>query len=185
MSMQIKVSKADFRGDPGLFGFLGRTIGKGARALGGLGIPGVSTAASFVGAALPGKRSLPGTGFSVPGGESAFIQNARARSRAKSVTNVPGFRGGLQRLIPGGATGLEVAAAAADQIGCPTGFHANKTDYFTKAEGFIPAGSKCVRNRRRNPLNPGAASKAISRIAAAKRATKALGRVTIRKECPS
>jgi hypothetical protein len=38
-----------------------------------------------------------------------------------------------------------------------------------------------VKNRRRNPLNPKAASRAISRLESAKRAVKDLGRVSIRK----
>jgi len=172
MSMQIQVARNEFSGDPGFFGF----IGKAARKIGGRII-----GATPVGAAIQtgiqfargrGKRrSLPGTGivggnqFDLPGGgDSAFITDARERSR--------------QRNASAGAT-----AQAETTLACPKGFHPNKSDYCTKAEGWIAEGTRCVRDRRRNPLNPGAASKAISRISAAKRATKALGRVTIRKDC--
>ncbi|GAG96208.1 unnamed protein product, partial [marine sediment metagenome] len=40
---------------------------------------------------------------------------------------------------------------------------------------------KQVKNRRRNPLNPRALDRSLSRITSAKRASKKLSRVTIRK----
>jgi len=83
---------------------------------------------------------------------------------------------GAQRLIPGGATGLGA--------GCPSGFHPNKSDYFLRSGAHVAKGTRCVRNRRRNPLNPRAASRAISRIVSAKKATKMLGRVTVRSAVP-
>jgi len=67
-------------------------------------------------------------------------------------------------------------------IGCAKGHHPNKSDYFLRDGTFVPAGSRCVKDRRRNPLNVRAASRAISRIASAKTATASLGRVTIRKK---
>lgn len=59
------------------------------------------------------------------------------------------------------------------------GYHLNKTGYYTKG-GYVAAGSRWVRNRRRNPLNPRALSRSISRISSAKNAAKFLGRVTVR-----
>ena len=64
----------------------------------------------------------------------------------------------------------------------PAGYHWNRQGYFTKSEGWIPEGTKLVKNRRRNPLNPKAASRAIARLESAKNATKTLSRVTIRKK---
>jgi len=60
------------------------------------------------------------------------------------------------------------------------GTHVNKTSYYTR-QGFVPAGSKCVSNRRMNPLNPRALSRAMRRITSAKGAASVLGRITIRK----
>ena len=53
-------------------------------------------------------------------------------------------------------------------IECPKGYHPNKSAYYTSA-GYHPKGSKCVKNRRRNPLNPRALGRAISRIDAGKK----------------
>jgi hypothetical protein len=50
----------------------------------------------------------------------------------------------------------------------PSGFHWNKSDYFLKDGTFVPKGTKIVKNRRRNSLNP-----------------RALGRITIRSSCPA
>jgi hypothetical protein len=69
-----------------------------------------------------------------------------------------------------GAPGAPSAAAAGvgTKIACPSGFHANKSGYHTMA-GFVPKGSRCVRDRRRNPMNPRALDRAISRVDSGKR----------------
>jgi hypothetical protein len=73
------------------------------------------------------------------------------------------------------------------KICCPSGWHPNKTAYFTRGirDGggprWIPAGTKCVRNRRTNPLNPSALSRAGSRLYQGKQANKWLQKVTIPK----
>ena len=76
------------------------------------------------------------------------------------ATRTPGIVGAAQRIVPGGATGFEVMGAG---IGCPSGFHPNKSSYMTQA-GFVEKGTRCVRNRRRNNLNPRALRRAGSRI---------------------
>lgn len=91
----------------------------------------------------------------------------------------PGPVGAVQRFLPGGRTGM-MDAPAGTRIACPSGHHPNKSDYTLLDGSFIAKGSRCVKNRRRNPLNPRAASRAIARIASAKKATAMLGRVTIR-----
>lgn len=53
--------------------------------------------------------------------------------------------------------------------------HLNRSGYFTKA-GYVAPGTKCVANRRRNPLNPRALSRAMSRVHGAQKAIKALVR---------
>lgn len=75
----------------------------------------------------------------------------------------------------GGTTG----APAQNGAGCGKGFHPNKTGYFT-AQGYVAPGSRCVKNRRRNPLNPRALSRSIARISSAKNAAKFLSRVSVR-----
>lgn len=102
-----------------------------------------------------------------------------ARSISSQQVPIPGFIPGIQRFVPGGATGMMDAPSVA----CPTGWHPNKSDYYTQ-EGFVPKGSRCVKNRRRNALNPGALTRAVGRVSSAKKANQILGRITIRKKCP-
>jgi hypothetical protein len=52
--------------------------------------------------------------------------------------------------------------------GAPKGFHLNKADYFLRDGTFVPKGSKWVRNRSRNPLNPRALQRAVARVDAGK-----------------
>lgn len=67
---------------------------------------------------------------------------------------------------------------------CPSGYHRNKHGYFLESGHFVPKGSKCVRNRRMNPLNPRALDRSLRRMKGAERFVKsyekALG-VTTRK----
>ena len=62
-----------------------------------------------------------------------------------------------------------------------SGYHLNKSEYFLKSGEFVPEGSRLVRNRKRNPANARATSRAISRIVGAKNYAKSLSRVSIRK----
>jgi len=79
-----------------------------------------------------------------------------------------------------GATEFEMRAGKAS--GWP-GYHWNKADYFLRSGEFVPAGTRSVRNRRRNPMNPRATSNAISRVKGAKRFAASLSNITIRKKC--
>lgn len=166
-------SAAIVRGDPGLFGFLkkaGKAIVGGAVgfATGGVGgaVAGVAstlqrkTVKQAVAAptmtALPSTRQLlpplpvPGTGLAL---QSPFaLQNGGAM-----------------------ATKAQADAARCKSMSCPSGFHPNKADYFLKDGTFVPAGTRCVKNRRRNPLNPRALDRSLGRIAATGKAVKALG----------
>ena len=97
----------------------------------------------------------------------------RAPRRGVPVVGVPGLRGVLERFIPTGATGLQVADATGG--GCPQGFHPNKSDYMTKG-GFVAEGSKCVKNRRRNLSNGRANKRALRRINAWDKQDRQLGK---------
>ncbi len=187
MSMALKVSKANaganfsslgsgqFVGDPGLFGFIGKAIKTAAGFIPG---PIGTVARSFfptrptappvfqgppVSLAGPSFPTFPRTG-------GFFPQNVP--QEAGTPSGQPTAGGGPARFFPGGETGLGT--------GCASGFHPNKTAYFTKA-GFVAKGSKCVKNRRRNPLNPRAASRAIGRLESASKATRRITKLTERK----
>ena len=92
----------------------------------------------------------------------------------------PGVIGFGQRAIPGGATGYQAPPPNGG-----TGYHLNKTGYFLKDGTFVAPESRWVKNRRRNPGNMRALSRSLGRIKSAKRMTKALGLITIRKTCPT
>ncbi len=109
------------------------------------------------------------------------------------ISCAPGFRRGpdgncirsgvvgvFERTLPGGATGLQPIMTGS---GCPSGMHPNRSSYFTQSEGFIEKGTKCVSNRRRNPLNPRAARRSMSRLTAL---SKEMGRLekTLRRIAP-
>jgi len=81
-----------------------------------------------------------------------------------------------------GMNGDPMAMRAGTASGWP-GYHWNKSDYFLRSGEFVPAGSKSVKNRRRNPMNPRATSNAITRVKGAKRFAASLSNITIRKKC--
>src|SRR5262249_12265135 len=104
------------------------------------------------------------------------------RGTATGAVGGPGLGGSIQIgggqgfKLAGGATaggGAGVVSLDETDTGSPApgavpvctikGYHFNKRGYFTKA-GFVPAHSKCVKNRRRNPLNPRALHHAASRM---------------------
>jgi len=166
------------RGDPGLFdvfkritrGAIGFATGGPGGALRGLISPTRAPRGIIDGGRPP---RLPPVGTVVrPGGG------------VTPIINIPGVKGILQRAIPGGATGLGVPGAVFRDIagispvvggGCPSGFHPNKSSYFTQA-GFVPQGSKCVRNRRRNLSNGRANTRSLRRMAAWDKQERRLGK---------
>ena len=192
MSMAVKMSTTaqrsmpgiGYQGDPGIFGFLGGIAKKVTGAVSRLNIPFVSGGAGLVSGALGGilGRKTAKTRQAARAGLAAGLIPFEGRTfpgQGPRGMPVPGIRGAVQRFLPGGATGFETNGA-----GPPgPGYHVNKSDYFLKDGTFIPKGSTWVKNRRRNPLNPRALSRAMSRLTSAKNAAKALGRITIRKEC--
>jgi len=135
--------------------------------------------------APPRSRSVP---FALPRLPTRVVGGVVAGHRIVPDT---GQRGGPRRFGPASKASRRMAAralAAAPMevmeagmmIACPQGYHPNKSGYYTQ-EGYIEEGSRCVKNRRRNALNPRALTRAVGRIKSAKTASKILGRITIRK----
>lgn len=65
---------------------------------------------------------------------------------------------------------------------CPAGSHKNKSAYWRRENGtwvYVLPGTRCVRNRRRNPLNPRAADRAIGRLRSASRFGKYLAKIDL------
>lgn len=173
MSMAIKLARSSSqggigtgrnvsRGDPGLFGTLGKLAGGAVGFL--TGGPAGAVAGYKAGGALGG---LIEGGGSKP----AVATPAFAPATSYPVVGSPGITGALQRFVPGGATGYQVNASAAGSggAGCPKGHRPNKSSYFLRDGTFVPAGTKCVKSRRRNPANPRALDRALGRLNSAKR----------------
>ena len=83
-----------YRGDPGLFGFLGKVVKTGLGVVSKLGIPGVSGVAGIArgflggGRPMPVSRAAPFQAF--PGGQRMM----------------PGIPAAVHRAVPGGRTGM-------------------------------------------------------------------------------
>ncbi len=155
MSIAIKSARARTQGalrapggmgDPGLFSFLGGIAKRAVSFIPGVG-PIISTAMDVL---SPGQR--PGVAPRLP------IPSLR-----------PGGPG--QQVRAFGTPGIQAPAGAVAEagIGCPSGYHPNKSDYFLKDGSYVPKGSRCVKNRRRNPMNARALSSAVTRINGGKR----------------
>ena len=185
MSMAIKVAKAqagvpsaiDFRGDPGLFGFLGKTISKVAGVASRF-LPGPAGAIAGTIAGTIAGRAAGAVPVSFPTGREPIII-----SRFQQALPRPP-RINLPFISPKGV-GLSLGEQMAEIVtgangGAPSGFHLNKSDYFLRDGTFVPKGTRLVKNRRRNPNNPRANSRALKRITSAKKAQKALDSVTIK-----
>ena len=180
-----------FVGDPGIFSFLGKAAKTVGGFIGGaagmatgivskLGIPVVSGVAGmvsqFVGrGAIPGASTQPAPlAFQIPGP----IPPAPAYAPGGVIT--PYGAATVGTAFAGAAPQIAGAVPATGSVG---GYHLNKSSYFLMDGTFIPAGTKWVKNRRRNPGNMRALSRSLSRITSAKKMTQALGRITIRKKC--
>lgn len=181
-------------GDPGLFGFLGNAIkgtiggfltggpagailGGAAATVGSLGGPKTVKQAKYANVLQVATRGAPypTPTFSRPG-TGMFGGTVPSRPALQAGSGVyigPGGAAvGKYNMAPGAPAPHAAAAAAPGPCGIK-GHHMNKTTYCTR-EGWVERGTKCVRNRRRNPLNPRALSRAMSRVASAQRAVKAI-----------
>jgi len=137
------------------------------------GDPGLWDIFKKVGRAIPGPI---GMAFDVFGGGGGKVPG-RPTAGPGSFPLGPTMGTDLMR---GPAPGSMVAAN-----GCPapmSGYHLNKSDYFLKSGEYVPEGSRYVRNRKRNPANARATSRAISRVVGAKRYAQSLSRISVRKK---
>jgi len=194
--MSMAISRAKYTGDPGFFGDIFRGI-KGA--VGGItgGPLGMLAggARGFMGGRQPpiptaGPGAVPldplrGTMAQIrarTGASEAQVHAAiseKAEMKLRGGRTFFGAEGGLPPITFGGT---RVAAEMGAMMGGP-GYHLNKSSYFLMSGEFVPEGSRMVKNRKRNPANARATSRAISRITGAKTYAKSLGRISIRKKC--
>jgi len=184
MSMQIKIARAQTQGsgrvmpgvgDPGFFGDVGSFFGGVAKRV-AKSVPGP------VGAIA--RELFPNGGGQMgpprPGGGIATNGMITTFQEATRQVPTPGVGGTFERFFPGGKSGFTEVAVNG---GCAAGHRPNKTDYFLNDGTFVQKGSRCVKIRRRNPLNPKALDRAIGRIVSAKAKETKLKRITIRKKC--
>lgn len=175
MSLSIKSARLANRGPANMQGgILGDLWGAAKGAVGGA-----------VGAVFRGGNPLAGAvGGAVRGfkGGPAPIRALPIPGIAGSGSVVPGptfgFAGPNGQNGGGGAYAVSPAGTV---IACPRGTHANASDYFLKDGSFIAKGSRCVQNRRRNPMNPRALGRAISRVESGKRWQSKLGEITTKR----
>jgi hypothetical protein len=184
------------RGDPGFLDGLWNGI-KGA--VGGL-ISGGPAGAIVGGVAglAGGKKASSGGGFFgtaltqmrgfAPDGPSILSPQINIGNRAMpGGAPVPGLpsmppmfsdpnRGNTTQGGTSGGTDWDMGSPANGRR-CNVGHHWNKSGYYTKRYGYIPKGTVCVKNRKRNPLNPRAASRALSRLTSTRKAMKGIERL--------
>jgi hypothetical protein len=163
----------------------GAVAGGVLAAAGGGGSP---TAPPVTPIARTGGFAAPNFGGLVPVRQQDPIQEAiqeaqGRRTRAFTGLQLGPFEVGVEREAFGDTPMFAPSGAQGAAGGCPAGFRPNKTQYFLKDGTFVPRGSRCVRVRRRNSLNPRALQKAISRVEGFKKATKKASRITVRKKC--
>jgi len=191
MSLSNKMAKANYMGDPGLFGDIWGGIKKIGRVatgvVGGLGIPIVSGVARTAGGILfggsprnviPGASTFPSMPSGLPISMATTLQGYAPPGVAQGVSIGQRFRTAGQALVPGGVEPFGMQAGPA-----MSGYHWNKSGYFLMDGTYIPPGSKLVKNRKRNPGNMRALSRSLGRIKSAKKMAAVLGTVTIRKTC--
>lgn len=165
MSLAIKAARSGgrayqpqvggMRGDPGLFGAIGGFL-KGA-------------AGSLIGGGNPIAGGIRGAVSGWKGPTQPRMPAPPQIAAPPRGVNLP-FRGARGAGVPSPVGRISVGEVqAGTKIACPSGFHANKSDYFLRDGTYVPKGSKCVKNRRRNPMNPRALDRAIGRMNSAKR----------------
>lgn len=188
MSLAMRQARYSAVGDPGLFGFIGKALGTVAK-IGGAIVPGIGgTVLKTVGNVLVPTKSVSmakaTAAQSLPVLRSSNTQPYFAGLPSsppvlKAGSGVSIGPGGVQigsyaPQLPAqsGTSGALVGSGAGTP--CTAGYHYNKTAYYTKRYGVVEKGSVCVKNRRRNPLNPRALSRAMSRVKSAQKAVKCL-----------
>jgi hypothetical protein len=144
-------------GDPGLFGFLGKV---GKAALGGaVGLATGGLQGAISGAVTPFVGSRPAASVPQGPGRPPALNLPMVAPRGAGFTTPVGRVSMFEKPSSNGV---------GTKLACPSGFHANKADYFLRDGTFVPAGTKCVKNRRRNPMNVRALRSSVARIDSAK-----------------
>jgi hypothetical protein len=168
MSLAVKQARFVARGDPGLFGSIGKFLGGVVKTVAGVG-----------GALLPGPVGIGLRAISRIGAPQ--IQPPAPMAR---FLPAPMPIRGRAVAPPAALAGMVQAPGLGAIIACPPGFKANKSSYFLMDGSFIEKNTKCVRVRRRNPANSRATDRAIGRIESAKKMAARLGRIRITPACP-
>lgn len=174
MSLAIKAGRMSSQGgmagrvrsgDPGLWSSIKKIGGAVAGFVTGGPVGAIAgyTAASGGG----GSPSLPISNFGTGPGMTTI-----------PVKPTPGFAGAAARALPGGKTGYEVQVPAG---GKPSGYRLNKSGYFLRDGTYVAPGTKWVKIRRRNSMNPRALSRAISRVDGGKAIQHKLAQITTAK----
>lgn len=150
-----------YRGDPFLGGLF-KAVGKGISTVAGVAskvLPGPfgTVAGAVSNITGGGGRGAPPASPRITGPLNAVanIQQRALQGTQIPAIPVPGVKGTIQRLLPGGESGYMSA-------GTPSGYHWNKSGYWT-SEGYVAKGTKLVRNRSQNPANVRALRRAIRR----------------------
>lgn len=178
MSLMMQQARAPYRasrsqGDPGLFDWARKGLGYAAKTA--LGLTGFGGAAGAISSALSRREPAPQFAGRQRQDFMGPIQQPAKRPPQQVMVPRPGVVARVQRFLPGGATGTmsvpvsSVFGPNGNGLACGSGFRPNKTSYFLRDGTFIEEGSRCVKRRQRNPMNPRALSRAIGRIDAGKR----------------
>lgn len=159
-----------YRGD---FLGIGRAVSRAAGAVARV-AGGVARVATSVGLGGPlvaaiGRATTPGVALAVrPSGAPVSLEQYGAGGLM--IPSGPAFSaaGG------GGPYGMTVMGTPGGVAVCKTqGYHVNKAGYFRRTPGgqvaYIEKGSACVRNRRMNPANGRALTRALRRAVAFKK----------------
>jgi len=182
--MSMAISRASYTGDPGFFG----DIFKGIKKVASVVLPFTPVGAAYTaGRQFLASRRQPPAPIAGPGSIDLSGDWAQVAQRY-GITIAQAQRGDFPA-GPGPVTAQRTMMGApppmmnGNGMASAGGYHLNKSNYFLMSGEFVPAGSKWVRNRKRNPANARATSRAISRITGAKNYAKSLGRISIRKKC--
>lgn len=198
MSLQVKAAKAGlrsgYRGDPGLFGSIGKFIGGvGKAAVGAVGGMLTGGPLGAVGGALKGAGIIKTPAIQTPATNYAQYTGGMMNSGVsmpgvgRSLGPLNGYQYPATTTTGVPATQTRAFPARREEGPPGPGYHLNKGGYYRRTPAgsvvYVPAETVWVRNRRRNPLNPRALDRALGRVTSAKAASKKLSRVTVRKSC--
>lgn len=195
MSLAMKYSRSRYgnAGDPGLGGFLKKAVGAvgGLVKAGGGILPGPLGAIARIGGGVLAGVGAASTARTVARTVGITGQPTPISMPGVGMVPAPDFRVGPVGVhVPGRAPGVGVSVGSTgfgmfptDGGVRPAGYRPNKSDYFLRDGTFVPAGTRMVKARRRNPLNPRALDRAMGRLSSAKKAAKKINRITIRDSC--